>query len=173
MDEKDPLGGKGPQSVKWQATPAGRVWHAVNALYRPLWYVRDRHGDDAAEDLLDWMGKELSEELVDMGVKDHFELANWFANHERQLFGTEVEVDVSEGSSTITVRNCPRMTCAVEWRERARGQSSARGISREEYCRICTKVYLSSPAEGLKLDHQHELTGSGCVHALNEHIADG
>lgn len=160
-------------SIKWEASPSGRVWPAVEAIYRPVWYIRDRHGDETVADLLDWWGKELSEELRDMGVKDQFELAQWFANRERQLFGTEVEVDEAEGMCTITIRNCPRLACALEWKERARKMSPARTITRDEYCGICTTVFLRSPSEGLRLDHQYELTKKGCVHALSRPVSDG
>jgi hypothetical protein len=164
--------GEGEARIKWEASPSGKVWPAVEAIYRPVWYLRDRHGEDTVKDFLDWWGKELSEELMDMGVKDHFDLSNWFANRERQMFGSEVEVDASEESSTITVRNCPRLACALEWKDRARRDSPARSITKEEYCEICTTVYLRSPAEGLKFAHQHEYMGSGCVHAFSERHRD-
>ena len=153
---------------KWDASPAGKVWPAVEALYRPVWYIRDRYGEEAVKDFLDWWGKELSEELRDMGVTDQFELAHWFANHEKVLFGTEVEVDASEYSTTVTVRNCPRMAAALEWKERTRKASPARTITRGEYCDMCTTVYLRSPAEGLGFEHVRELTGTGCVHAFSK-----
>jgi len=153
---------------KWDASPAGKVWPAVEALYRPVWYIRDRYGPEAVKDLLDWWGKELSEELRDMGVTDHFELAQWFSNREKVLFGTEVEVDISDYTATITVRNCPRMACALEWKNRVRKSSPATGITKEEYCSMCTTVFLRSPAEGLGFEHQRELTGTGCVQAFNK-----
>lgn len=160
----------GSGTIKWDASPAGKIWPAVEALYRPVWYIRDRYGDEAVADLLDWWGKELSEELRDMGVTDQFELAQWFANHEKVLFGTEVEVDISEYSATITVRNCPRMSCALEWKKRSRKASPAVSITRQEYCDMCTTVYLRSPADGLGFEHQRELTGGGCVQAFNKRL---
>jgi hypothetical protein len=161
---------KNKGKASWEATPAGRVFPAVESLFRPVWYIRDRHGDEAVSDFLDWWGKELSEELRDMGVRDHFELANWFAVRERQLYGTDVEVDGQEATSTVTVRLCPRLACALEWKARARSNSPAKGITREEYCRICTTIYLRSPAQGLGFDHQIEYTKAGCVHAFDTKI---
>ena len=161
------MSGKGKRKAGWEATPAGKVFPAVESLYRPVWYIRDRQGDEAVGDFLDWWGKELSEELRDMGVRDHFELANWFAVRERQLYGTDVEADGQVATSTVTVRHCPRLACALLWKDSARSNSPARGIAREEYCRICTTVYLMSPAQGLGFEHQFEFTKTGCVHAFH------
>jgi len=156
----------------WESSPAGKVFPAVETLLRPVWYIGDRQGEEAVEDFLDWWGKELSEELRDMGVRDHFELANWFAVRERQLYGTDVEVDGTDVSSTVTVRKCPRLACALEWKERARSNSPARAITRKDYCRICTTVYLMSPAQGLGFGHQFEFTKTGCVQAFHEKMRE-
>jgi hypothetical protein len=160
----------GSKKAGWEATPAGRVFPAVEALYRPVWYIRDRNGDEAVDDFLDWWGKELSEELRDMGVRTHFELANWFAVRERQLYGSDVEVDGQETSSTLTVRNCTRLACALEWKGKARSNSPAKKITQEEYCKLCTTVYLMSPAQGLGFEHESEHTKTGCVQAFHDKV---
>jgi hypothetical protein len=171
MSDEEEAPKKGASSKrKWDASPAGKIWPTVESMYRAVWYVRDRYGEEAVKDYTDWWGKELSEELRDMGVTDHFELAHWFANREKVLFGTEVEVDVSDYTSTITVRNCPRMACALEWKDRVRKASPATTITRDEYCSMCTIVYLKSPAEGLGFEHQKEFTKTGCVQAFNKRI---
>lgn len=137
----------------------------LQKIFREMWmgtlmgdigFIVRKLGPEALDELNDAAAEHCATDLRRRGVDDPLKFAMGYAIINKNVFGSDVEVDGNEMKAVLNIKRCANLETAMEFKEKGMP------ITREEHCNGCIEGYFRRVTGNLGFGLGVEFTDTGC-----------
>ncbi len=126
------------------------------AMMGPMGFIMRKLGPEAMDELNDESAKSCAADLKARGVDDPLQFAMSYAVINKNVFGSDVDVEGSPEKATLAMKRCSNLEAALQFAERGMP------LTKEQHCSGYINGYFKRVAENLGFAFDVEFTDKGC-----------
>jgi hypothetical protein len=128
----------------------------LGSMMGPMGFIMRKLGLEALEELDEETAKGCAADLKERGVDDALKFAMNYGVVNKNIFGSDVEVEGNLKKAILDVKRCSNLEVALQFAEKGMP------ITREQQCSGCINGYFKRVAENLGFTLDVEFSDKGC-----------
>ena len=134
----------------------------LGAMMVPMGFIMRKLGPDALEELNDESAKGCAADLKERGVDDPLKFAMSYAVINKNVFGSDVEVEGTPEKAILDMKRCRNLEAALEFAKKGMP------LTKEQHCSGCIDGYFKRVAKNLGFSLDVEYTDKGCKMSISK-----
>ena len=134
-------------------------------LFTEMWLgsmMGRKLGPEALEELNEETAQGCAADMKERGVDDALKFAMNYGIVNKNIFGSDVEVEGNLGKAILDVKRCSNLETALRFAEKGMP------ITKEQHCSSCINGYFRRVAENLGLVLDVEFSDKGCKMTISK-----
>lgn len=128
----------------------------LGSMMGPIGFIMRKLGPEALEELNEEVARGCSEEMKGRGVDDALKFAMDYGVVNKNIFGSDVEVEGNPEKAIIDVKRCSNLEVALRFAEKGMP------VTKEQHCSGCINGYFKRVAKNLGFTLDVEFSDKGC-----------
>jgi hypothetical protein len=128
----------------------------LSAMMGPMGFIMRKLGPEALDELNEEAGKHCAADMKERGVDDALKFAMNYGVVNKNIFGSDVEVEGTPEKAILDMKRCNNLEAALRFAEKGMP------ITKEQHCYGCINGYFKRVAENLGFKLDVEFTDKGC-----------
>jgi hypothetical protein len=133
-----------------------------SAMMGPMGFIMRKLGPEAMDELNDESAASCAADLKARGVDDPLQFAMSYAVINKNIFGSDVDVEGSPEKATFAMKRCSNLEAALQFAEKGMP------LTKEQHCSGCINGYFKRVAENLGFAFDVEFTDTGCIMTMSK-----
>ena len=128
----------------------------LGSMMGPMEFIMRKLGPEALEELNEEIAKGCSVEMKERGVDDALKFAMDCGVVNKNIFGSDVEVEGNPEKAILNVKRCSNLEVALRFAEKGMP------VTKEQHCSGCINGYFKRVAKNLGFKLDVEFSDKGC-----------
>lgn len=128
----------------------------LGSMMGPMGFIMRKLGPEALEELNEEVAKGCSVEMKERGVDDALKFAMEYGVINKNIFGSDVEVEGNPEKAILNVKRCSNLEVALRFAEKGMP------VTKEQHCSGCINGYFKRVAKNLGFKLDVEFSDKGC-----------
>ena len=128
----------------------------LGSMMGPMGFIMRKLGPEALEELNEETAKGCAADMKARGVDDALKFAMNYAVVNKNIFGSDVEVEGDPEKAILDVKRCSNLEAALQFAEKGMP------MTKEQHCSGCINGYFKRVAANLGFTLGVEFTDVGC-----------
>jgi len=128
----------------------------LGSMMGSIGFIMQKLGPEALEELNEEVARGCSAEMKGRGVDDALKFAMDYGVVNKNIFGSDVEVEGNQEEAILDVKRCSNLEVALRFAEKGMP------ITKEQHCSGCINGYFKRVAKNLGFKLDVEFSDNGC-----------
>jgi hypothetical protein len=128
----------------------------LGSMMGPMGFIMRKLGPEALEELNEEVARGCSVEMKGRGVDDALKFAMEYGVVNKNIFGSDVEVEGNPKEAILDVKRCSNLEVALRFAEKGMP------VTKEQHCSGCINGYFKRVAKNLGFMLDVEFLDKGC-----------